>query len=67
MEVFGERLHVWLDTAASEDDAFRQLRALATAAGLPPFDGRVITPTLEDVFIAKLADLDAAEPVGAES
>jgi ABC-2 type transport system ATP-binding protein len=67
VEVFGERLHVWLDTAASEDDAFRQVRALATAAGLPPFDGRVITPTLEDVFIARLADLDAAEPMGAVS
>ena len=67
VEVFGERLHVWLDTATAEDDAFQQLRAMTTSAGLPPFDGRVITPTLEDVFIAKLADLPEAAPVGAES
>jgi ABC-2 type transport system ATP-binding protein len=67
-EVFGERLHVWLDAATTEDDAFRQLRAMTTSAGLPPFDGRVITPTLEDVFIAKLADLEAAAaPAGAGS
>ena len=67
VEVFGERLHVWLYTAASEDDAFRQLRALATRADLPPLEGRVITPTLEDVFIAKLAALQSATPVGAQS
>jgi hypothetical protein len=58
---------VWLDRAASEDDAFRELRALAARAHLPPLEGRVITPTLEDVFIAKLADLEPAEPVGAQS
>jgi ABC-2 type transport system ATP-binding protein len=68
VEVFGERLHVWLDTAFTEYDAFQQLRAMIASAGLPPFDGRVITPTLEDVFIAKLADLETvAAPVGAES
>jgi ABC-2 type transport system ATP-binding protein len=59
VEVFGERLHVWLDTAATEDDAFQQLRAMTVSAGL--------TPTLEDVFIAKLADLEPAEPTGAKS
>jgi ABC-2 type transport system ATP-binding protein len=67
VEVFGERLHVWLDAAATEDDAFQQLRAMTVSAGLTPFDGRVITPTLEDVFIAKLADLEPAEPTGAKS
>jgi len=67
VEVFGERLHVWLDTARSDDDAHQQLRQLVARAGLPPFDGRVITPSLEDVFIAKLADLDAVAPVGAAS
>ena len=66
VEVFGERLHVWLDTAATEDDAFRTLRALTTRAALPPLEGRVITPTLEDVFIARLADLEPAA-AGAKS
>jgi ABC-2 type transport system ATP-binding protein len=67
VEVFGERLHVWLESAGSGEDAQSQLRTLVARAGLPPFDGRVITPSLEDVFIAKLADLDVAAPVGAES
>ena len=65
VEVFGERLHVWLTTAVAEDAAQRELAALAARAGVPPFDGRVITPSLEDVFIAKLAALDVAAPAGA--
>ena len=66
VEVFGERLHVWL-ASTTEDAAHRELAALAARAGLPPVDGRVITPSLEDVFIAKLADLQESAPVGAES
>ena len=62
-----ERLHVWLDTAATEEAAHRELHALAARAGLPALEGRVITPSLEDVFIAKLADLAAAPPVGTVS
>jgi ABC-2 type transport system ATP-binding protein len=62
VEVFGERLHVWLPTATSEDEAHRQLRELTARAGVPPFDAHLITPTLEDVFIARLAEL-APEPV----
>jgi hypothetical protein len=50
--------------AADEGGARRDLAALAARAGVPPFDGRVITPTLEDVFIAKLAALDAVAPTG---
>ncbi len=67
VEVFGERLHIWLQTAVAEAAAHRELAALAVRAGVPPFPGRLITPSLEDVFIAKLADLDAAVPAGAES
>ena len=67
VEVFGERLHVWLDTAATEEGAHRELQALAARAGLPALEGRVITPSLEDVFIAKLADLAGAPPVGTVS
>ena len=67
VEVFGERLHVWLPDAATEPDAHRQLAALTTRAGLAPFDGRIITPSLEDVFIARLAELDTAVPAGTAS
>ena len=68
VEVFGERLHVWLQSARTADEAQRQLRAMTAGAGLAPFDGRVITPSLEDVFIARLAEMeDAAAPVGAAS
>ncbi|MGD9905176.1 MAG: ATP-binding cassette domain-containing protein [Vicinamibacterales bacterium] len=68
VEVFGERLHVWLESARSDDEARQMLAELAGAAGLPPFEGRVITPSLEDVFIAKLADLPVDAPaVGAQS
>ncbi len=67
VEVFGERLHVWLTDATSEADAHHQLTRLAARAAVPPIEGRIITPSLEDVFIAKLADLDIAAPAGAES
>ncbi len=66
VEVFGERLHVWL-TATTDEAAHRELAALAVRAGVPPINGRVITPSLEDVFIAKLADLAVAAPAGAQS
>jgi ABC-2 type transport system ATP-binding protein len=64
VEVFGERLHVWLPDAADEATALPALAGLAARAGVPSFDGRVITPTLEDVFIAKLAALEAVAPTG---
>ena len=67
VEVFGERLHVWLITATTEPEAHQQLAALITRAGLAPFDGRIITPSLEDVFIARLAELETAAPAGTAS
>ncbi|HUU33778.1 MAG TPA: ABC transporter ATP-binding protein [Vicinamibacterales bacterium] len=65
VEVFGERLHLWLPAAADEAAAVQALAALAAKAGLPPIEGRVITPSLEDVFIARLAELAPATPAGA--
>ena len=64
VEVFGERLHVWLPDAADEAAAWRTLEALAARAGVPRIEGRVITPSLEDVFIARLAEIETATPAG---
>ena len=65
VEVFGERLHLWMPDAADEAAA-RQTLADARGTGRPaPIEGRVITPSLEDVFIARLAELDPAAPAGA--
>lgn len=64
VEVFGERLHAWVPDAADEAVAARTLDAVAARAGVPRIEGRVITPSLEDVFIARLAELDAAAPAG---
>lgn len=65
VEVFGERLHAWVPDAADEAAAMRTLERVAERAGVPRIDGRVITPSLEDVFIARLAELNAAQPAGA--
>ncbi|MGE0813150.1 MAG: ABC transporter ATP-binding protein [Vicinamibacterales bacterium] len=64
VEVFGERLHVWFPAAADGEAAGRRLAEVLAAAGIAPFEGRVITPTLEDVFIARLAADDLAAPAG---
>lgn len=64
VEVFGERLHAWVPEAADEASAWRALETLAARAGVPRIEGRVITPSLEDVFIARLAEIDAATPAG---
>ena len=64
VEVFGERLHAWVPEAADEAAAWRALEALAARAGVPRIEGRVITPSLEDVFIARLAEIETATPAG---
>jgi len=64
VEVFGERLHIWVPEATDEAAAQRALAALAAQAGVPAIEGRAITPTLEDVFIARLAELEPAAPAG---
>jgi len=65
VEVFGERLHLWVPEAADEAAARQTVAALAARAGVPPIEGRVITPSLEDVFIARLAEQAPATPAGA--
>jgi len=52
-QVFGDRLHLWLDET-DEAAAIRQVRDAAAAHGVSVTDLRPITPSLEDVFIAKL-------------
>jgi ABC-2 type transport system ATP-binding protein len=54
VQVFGDRLHAWVDAAdaASAEDAFRQT---AARAGVEISGIRAISPSLEDVFIAKLS------------
>ncbi len=53
VQLFGERLHVWMP----DDDprvASAGLSALTARAGVNPQGVRAITPSLEDVFIARL-------------
>jgi ABC-2 type transport system ATP-binding protein len=53
-QVFGDRLHVWIDDGNAESAA-RHLTAAVAAAGLAVSNVRPIVPSLEDVFIALLA------------
>ena len=57
-QVFGDRLHVWIDRAGG-DAAMRTLTAATGAAGLAPASVRPIVPSLEDVFIARLTSRNA--------
>ena len=54
VQTFGDRLHVWMQTA-DEAAAARELQSTAEQAGLTPSRIRRIVPSLEDVFISKLA------------
>ncbi len=53
-QVFGDRLHVWSDRA-DEAEAIREFEARARQANVEPSSVRRIVPSLEDVFISKLA------------
>ena len=53
-QVFGDRLHVWIDRSDSRA-AEEVLNLAAAAAGVSPSSIRPIVPSLEDVFIARLA------------
>lgn len=54
VQTFGDRLHVWMQTPDA-GAAIGELRALAERSGLSPTSVRRIVPSLEDVFISKLA------------
>jgi len=58
-QVFGDRLHVWIDRS-DRDAAMRSVTAAINAAGLTPSSLRPIVPSLEDVFIARLSAVDGA-------
>ena len=55
VQVFGDRLHVWVGGAADRGHAEAAFRAAARTAGVEPASVRPIVPSLEDVFIAKLS------------
>jgi len=59
VQVFGDRLHVWIDHGDAQA-AERQLRTAAASSGLAPSSLRPIVPSLEDVFIARLATANEA-------
>jgi ABC-2 type transport system ATP-binding protein len=62
VQVFGDRLHVWIDND-DRDAAVRIVTAAAQAADVQASSLRPVVPSLEDVFIARLAaeDTRAAE------
>ena len=53
-QVFGDRLHVWMDPA-NPAQAEALFETSARAAGIEPAGIRPVVPSLEDVFIAKLS------------
>jgi ABC-2 type transport system ATP-binding protein len=59
VQVFGDRLHVWIDHGDVRSAA-QQLNTAASNAGLSPSGLRPIMPSLEDVFIARLATANEA-------
>ncbi len=58
-QVFGDRLHVWIDDDDSERAA-ALLQSTSETAGVAATSQRPIVPSLEDVFIAKLAEANGA-------
>jgi ABC-2 type transport system ATP-binding protein len=65
VEAFGERLHATLPAAAAEDAARAAdgLRDRLRASGVEVVSARPVTPSLEDVFIARIRGREA--PSGA--
>lgn len=59
VQVFGDRLHVWIDRE-DVDSAKGLLNTATSAAGLSPSSVRSIVPSLEDVFIARLSSASEA-------
>jgi ABC-2 type transport system ATP-binding protein len=59
-QVFGDRLHLWIDHGDRET-ATQSAKAALSAAGLAPQSLRPIVPSLEDVFIAEISKSGHAE------
>jgi len=64
-QVFGDRLHVWIDRPDAKA-AELTLQAVAHAAGVTASSVRPIVPSLEDVFIARLAAAGSQHPGAAD-
>jgi ABC-2 type transport system ATP-binding protein len=64
-QVFGDRLHVWIDRPDAKT-AELTLQVAARAAGVTASSVRPIVPSLEDVFIARLAAEGAQRSRAAE-
>ena len=64
VQAFGERLHVTLEglDASTADATARRLREELVAAGVEVETARPMTPSLEDVFIARMGADPAAAP-----
>ena len=64
VQAFGERLHVTLEglDASVADATVRRLREDLVAAGVDVEAARAMTPSLEDVFIARMGADPAAAP-----
>lgn len=65
-QVFGDRLHIWIDQGDA-DGAGRVVTEAARLAGLSPSGIRPIVPSLEDVFIARLAAEGAEDARAADA
>jgi ABC-2 type transport system ATP-binding protein len=59
VQVFGDRLHVWMPES-NVDAAAARLTEVAQSAGLSARSIRPIVPSLEDVFISKVLDRKAS-------
>jgi len=66
VQAFGERLHVTVADAdpSQAEDIRRRLQAELEAAGVAVEGARAITPSLEDVFIARMQERAAGEGQG---
>jgi ABC-2 type transport system ATP-binding protein len=56
-QVFGDRLHVWMPDSNPEHAQFT-FTSIVSSVAVAPRAVRPVTPSLEDVFIAKLSDLN---------